>query len=57
MIRQPMDWLCTCDGCGAEIGADHRESREDFLEFLADQGWEQIGGKWLCLDCAFKEER
>jgi formylmethanofuran dehydrogenase subunit E len=37
----PPERVCTCDGCG-------EEKHEDDLE--------EINGKWLCVECAEKEE-
>lgn len=53
MIRQPSDWVCTCDWCGHSISAEYdmHDDIDDFVDMIEGQDWRRIDGKWLCPLC------
>ena len=56
MIREPSDWLCTCDWCGDNISAEFymHDDRDDFADMLEGQDWHCVDGEWYCPKCGTK---
>ena len=52
MVKITTGWRCACKECGDDIKSNLVSTHEEFKDFLFNEGWECIDGKWLCPGCA-----